>query len=72
VGAGFPINFEVSEDSAIFTHPLYVKWSTTTIGTALAQKIDLMQDLAAIYPNVDTQEILAYLTSILRILNQMA
>jgi hypothetical protein len=72
MGAGFPINFQVSEKSPIFTHPLYLKWSLKTIGTALGEKSDLIQDISGIYPNPDTQELLAYLASILRVLNEMA
>jgi len=72
MGAGFPINFEVSESSALYTHPLYIKWSLKTIGTTLGARTDLIQDLLPIYPNPDTQELLAYLSSILRLLNEMA
>jgi len=71
MGAGFPINFEVSESSAIFTHPLYIKWSLKTIGSTMTEKMDLIIDISGIYPNPDTQELLAYLSSILRVVNEL-
>ncbi|HIO21300.1 MAG TPA: hypothetical protein EYN18_02745 [Nitrospirales bacterium] len=67
MGSGYPINFEVTEDSAIFLHPLYVKWSVVTMNDVAGTQGDLLQDIGAIVPNVQTGEILAYLTSVLRL-----
>lgn len=69
---GYAINAQVEPSSPIFTHPVYVKWSTKTVGTAAGEKVDLMQDISAIYPNTDTSELLAYLANLLRLLNLMA
>jgi len=67
MGVGYPINFEVSEDSPIFTHPLYVKWSTKNFQDISGEQGDLLTDITAIQPNAQTSELLAYLSSVLRL-----
>ena len=72
MGAGFPINSQVSPDSPIYTHPLYVKYSTQTIQYAVANVADLKSEVLAILPNEDTSDILAYLSNLIRITALMA
>lgn len=67
MGVGYPINFEVSEDSPIFTHPLYVKWSTKNFETISGEQGDLITDLIAIQPNAQTAELIAFLSAIFRL-----
>lgn len=60
----YPINY--MGDPSLLTHPLYTKWSQTTIGGAKTGVADLKADLDGIMSIYDNISIIAYLTTLLR------
>ena len=54
-------------DNSILTHPLYVKWSTVTLGDMKTALAGLKQDLAAIDGSMENLAITAYLLTLVRI-----
>ena len=54
-------------DESILIHPLYLKWSQLTIEQISAALVNLKSDLKAVEANMDNLKIIAYLSTLLRI-----
>lgn len=60
-----PINY--MGDESILTNPLYLKWSLVTLGDAKTGLADLKNDLNGVRANMDNLNIIAYLSTLIRI-----
>lgn len=54
-------------DNSILTHPLYLKWSQNTLTAVKAGLVPLKADVGGIDANMDNLQIVAYLTTLIRI-----
>jgi hypothetical protein len=60
----YAINYFGSE--GLLIHPLYTKWSASTVGMAKVAVAEVKADLDAVLLIYDNIEIISYLSSILR------
>lgn len=60
-----PINY--LGDESILTNPLYLKWSLVTCGDAKTALADLKNDLNGVKANQDNLQVIAYLSTLIRI-----
>ena len=70
--AGYPLNFGVNAGNSVLNHPLYLKWNTRTISTINSSKETLKTDIFAIMATNDNMPIIWYLTSLYRIVADLA
>ena len=62
--SGIPINY--MGDETILTNPLYLKYSTKTIGQSASDLAALKAHLKEVTGNMDNLKLIAYLSTILR------
>lgn len=51
----------------IYTHPLYVKWSSKTLNVIAGDVASLKTDTKAVEANLDNLAIISYLATLLRV-----
>ena len=54
-------------DESILTHPLYLKWSQNTLANVKAALAPLKTDLGNVEANMNNLDIIAYLSTLIRI-----
>lgn len=69
---GFPLNFGVSGGNSVLNHPLYLKWNVRTIQYLDDNKAALKADIFGVMATNDNMPILWYLSSIYRIIADLA
>ena len=63
---GYPINWALPAGSKLQTHPIYIKYSSKTIGQVFVELPILIQDLGNVTANSENVEIAAYLSWLIR------
>ena len=62
---GYEINWNTGlANQALFNHPLYIKYSSTTFGNIDTEAVK--NDLAGVMATADSAEVMAYLAWLLR------
>jgi hypothetical protein len=69
---GYPINWALPSGSKLQQHPLYIKYSSKTIATIIAELANLKTDLSGVTANSENVEIAAYLSWLVRTVNLAA
>jgi hypothetical protein len=64
MGAGYPINWAPTGNQAFTSHPLYVKYNSTTF--ANINVVDVKTDLSNVLATADNAEICSYLSWLVR------
>jgi len=70
--AGYPLNFGVNAGNSVLNHPLYLKWNMQDIEYVNDNKTALKADIFKIMATNDNMPILWYLTSLYRIVKDLA
>ena len=69
---GFPLNFGVNAGNSVLQHPLYLKWNTRSISYINDNKATLKTDIFGVMATNDNMPILWFLTSLYRIVKDLA
>ena len=70
--AGYPLNFGVNSGNSVLKHPLYMKWNMRQIGQINENKAQLKEDIFNVMATNDNMPIIWYLTSLYRIVADLA
>ena len=66
--SGYEINWHTNKgNTALFKHPLYIKYSSSTFGTI--NLMDLKADLLGVMATANSAEVCAYLSWLIRTIN---